>query len=212
VASSEPSSDLLTLLRSFNPDFLFDLPEHDEVRTIVLNWLKVCPATQSANIISICLQESQPLPEDLIQLWEDYQFMAYCEQIWIDAQFEDRQFEVTSSDRDHSYQILSQASPSLIRILQAIRFIPWDGLIPSGYLFKIHFRLDFSWNELRTVISSLRSLIHDEGEELMRKLLIVSLDPTLFPVHFDLIMHDLACGSLRVIQRILRGELIKNMM
>jgi hypothetical protein len=54
VASCEPSSDLITLLRSFNPDFLFDQPEElDELIAVVLDWLKVCPVTQSANIIVI---------------------------------------------------------------------------------------------------------------------------------------------------------------
>jgi hypothetical protein len=209
VASCEPSSDLVTLLHFFNPDHLFEFlsdVSRDKIIDIVLNWLKVCPVTQSKNIIVIyiCFQKSQPLPEDLIQLWEDYQFMDYCEQIWI----QHREPEVTWSDRDHCSQILSQACPSLIRILQAIKF-----LHPKSYshLFHIHFLLDFSWDELRKAICSLRSLIHDE-EELFMKLLIVALDPTLFPVPFDLMMWDLACGSLHVMQRILRGELIKNIM
>jgi hypothetical protein len=37
--------------------------------------------------------------------------------------------------------------------------------------------------------------------------LIVALDPTLFPVLFNSIMRDLACGSLRVMHQVLRGEL-----
>jgi hypothetical protein len=56
VASSEPSSDLVILLRSFNPDLFFtqavdDKPE--ELISMVLNWLKVCPVTQFANTIII---------------------------------------------------------------------------------------------------------------------------------------------------------------
>jgi hypothetical protein len=127
--------------------------------------------------------------------------------IWLHAK--EIGLEATSSDRDHCSRILSQASSSLIRIVQAIRFIP-----PYFYgailLLKIHFLLDFSWDELRIAICSLRSLICDEGKDLMRKLLIVALDPTFFPVPFDSLMWDLAHGSLRVMQRILRGELLKN--
>jgi hypothetical protein len=74
-------------------------------------------------------------------------------------------------------------------------------------LFQIHFLLDFSWDELRTAICSLR----DEEEGLLTKLLIVALDTTLFPVPLNPLMWDLACGSLRVMQQMIRGELIKNM-
>jgi hypothetical protein len=152
-----------------------------------------------------CFQKGQPLAEDLIQLWEDYQFMDHFELIW----YKDRQLEDTWSDRNYCHQILLQSSPSLIKILQAIKFLQRDG---DSLLFQIHFLLDFSWDELRTSICSLRSLIHNEEDELLIKLLIVALDPTLFPVPFDLIMWDFACGSLHVMQQILRGELIKNIM
>jgi hypothetical protein len=77
----------------------------------------------------------------------------------------------------------------------------------SWVLFEIHFLLDFSWDELRMAICSLSSLIYNEEDGLLSKLLIVALDPILFSVPFDLIVWDLACGSLRVMQRILWGEL-----
>jgi hypothetical protein len=161
---------------------------------------------QSTNIIviQIYFQKSQPQPKDLIQLWEDYQFIDYCEQIWI----EDRALEVTWSDRDHCSHILSQASPTLVRILHTIRFIilQWHD---TWVLCQIHFLLNFSWDELRTAICSLRSLIHDKEEGILNTLSTVALDPTLFPLPFDLIMWDLACGSLHVMQQILRGELDK---
>jgi hypothetical protein len=138
--------------------------------------------------------------------------MDECEQIWMDALSKDRQLEVTWSDQDHSHQILLQAFPSIIRILQVIRFTPPDVLNSKhvfSTLFKIHFLLDFSWDELRTAICSLRSLIGEEGEGFVRNLFIVALDPTLFPVPLDLIVWDFACGSLHVMQRILRGEFAK---
>jgi hypothetical protein len=132
--------------------------------------------------------------------------MNSCEKIWLQAK--EIGIEATSSDREHCSRILSQA-PSLIKILQVIKFLQGDITPP---LFQIHFMLDFSRDELRTAICSLRSLICDEEEGFLSKLLNVALDPTIFPVHFDLIMWELVCKSLRVMQRILNGELIKNLM
>jgi hypothetical protein len=106
---------------------------------------------------------------------------------------------------------LSQASPSLLRILQAIKFItypayhpyhPWEALI-----FKIHAFLDFSWDELRMGFRSLRSLIGHEGNEFIRNMPIFASEMALSPVH---LLWDLTCGSLRVMRRILSGELDKH--
>ncbi|KAJ6499823.1 hypothetical protein DFH09DRAFT_1102896 [Mycena vulgaris] len=177
IASSEPSSDLVTLLHSFNPEFLFGPLQGDREENLssILDWL----------------EQIQPLPEGLIQLWEDYRFMCYCEGIWCD----DKGTEVTGTDRDHYRQILSQAAPSLIKIFQAIEFlIPGDS--SRELLFKLHFLLDFTWSQ--------------EGRHI-RNVLIVALDPTLFPVRFDSITWDLTCGSLRVMVRILSGEVNKQM-
>lgn len=41
IASSEPSSNLLTLLRSFNPELLFKRLDSDVIVDMVLNWLTV---------------------------------------------------------------------------------------------------------------------------------------------------------------------------
>jgi hypothetical protein len=122
--------------------------------------------------------------------------MYYCEQRWTHASI----LKVTQSDQDHCRQILSQASPSLIRILQTIKVLQGWGLL------TIHFLLDFSWDELRTVICSLCSLMHNEREVLIRKLFIVALDPAHFPMPFGSIMWDLACVSLCFMQQTLRGE------
>jgi hypothetical protein len=126
--------------------------------------------------------------------------MNYCEEIWNEG----TDLELTSSDLDHCSQILSQAFSSLMRILQAMTFIP----LGLYQLFKIHFLLDLSWDELRTTICSLRPL-DNEGEGLMQKLLSVPLASTPFLVPVDSVMWDFACGSLRVMQRTLRGKLDK---
>jgi hypothetical protein len=73
-------------------------------------------------------------------------------------------------------------------------------------MFKIHILLDFSWDELRLVFCSLRSLVGNEGEELIRNMPIVALDMALSPTH---VSWDLTRGSLHVMRSILSGEVDK---
>jgi hypothetical protein len=70
-------------------------------------------------------------------------------------------------------------------------------------ILKIHTLMDFSWDELRMAFCSLRSLMLHEGEELIRIMPIVALDMALSRAPF---LWDLTCGCLRVMQRILSGE------
>jgi hypothetical protein len=56
VVSSEPSSMLVSLLRSFNPDFLFHFSfayNGNEATEMVLEWLKVRPTAQFININNV---------------------------------------------------------------------------------------------------------------------------------------------------------------
>ncbi|KAF7369296.1 hypothetical protein MVEN_00257400 [Mycena venus] len=189
IASAEPTPDLVTQLHSFNPDFLFNhlYMDSNEIINLILNWLKT----------------SQPLPEDSIQLWEDYRFMCHCDAKWSNHE----EVRIARKSRDYYCQVLSQALPTLVKILQAVESIPLDG---SSVLFKIHILLDLSWEELKTAICPLQSLaVHDrEGCTTEPS---VALNPTLFPAHLDSILWDLTCGSLRVILRILKGELERYM-
>jgi hypothetical protein len=213
VVSSEPSSTLIFLLHSFNPDFLFGFSPVNLIAAVdkVLEWLKVCHTAQfrTVNNVEFLLQRSRPPPTDLIQLWEDYRFMAHCEHIW--DQDRGRENQVTEEDRGHCRQILSQVSPSLLRILQIIKFITYPAYhlyYPSQTLIsKIHVLLDFSWDELRMAFCSLRSLILHEGEELIRIMPIVALDMVISPAH---LLWDLTCGGLCVVRRILSGEVDKH--
>ncbi|KAJ7737215.1 hypothetical protein B0H14DRAFT_497334 [Mycena olivaceomarginata] len=203
IASSEPTPGLITLLHAFNPDFLFYNTESSsrEIANVILDWLK----------------QDRPIPKDLIQVWEDYDFMLYCELAWK----LETEIEVTAEDWDQSHKILLQASPSLIRILQAVFLIqppPTDHDIypevmhtKETFLCKIHMMLNISWGELRTVLCSLRPLIHG-GEQLIKTMLIVALDPTLFPPCFDSILWALACGSLNAIQQLLSSEIDNRIM
>jgi hypothetical protein len=134
--------------------------------------------------------------------------MFYCETIW----FQDSRgrIQVTEKDRDHCHQILSQTSPSLLRILETIKFITYPEFHPAyppeALIFKIHALLNFSWDELRMAFCSLRSLIGHEGGGLIRNMPIVAFDMALSPAA---LLWDLTCGCLCVMRRILSGEVDK---
>jgi hypothetical protein len=213
VVSSEPLSSLLSLLRSFNPDFLFHFSLTNNVNKaaeMVLEWLKVRPTAQFIKIVITMLknQRSWPLPTDLIQLWEDYRFMAYCENIW--DKDRGRKIQVTEEDRGHCHQILSQVSSSLTRILQAIAIITYPVYHPyyppEAVIFRVYALLNFSWDELRMAFCSLRSLIGHEGDGFIRNIPIVALDMALSPAS---LLWDLTRGWLRLMWRILSGKVDK---
>jgi hypothetical protein len=133
--------------------------------------------------------------------------MVYCETIW----YQDRHKEIQVTDEDWGYchQILSQVSPSLTRILQAIAIItsiqPFHAPLEI-LIFQIHTLLDFSWDELRMAFCFLRSLIGHEGDGFIRNMPKVAFDMALSPSH---LLWDLTCGGLCVMRRILSGEVDK---
>jgi hypothetical protein len=151
------------------------------------------------------------MPNDLILVWEDYGFMVYCQTAWNLPS----QVQATTEERDKAHRILSEASPSLIRILQAVFLTFHPGHVYGSNVYtreeslsKIHTRLDVSWDELRTVICSVRPLIGDKPKQRFIQIMsIVALDQTLFPSHFDSLLWDLASGSLHVFWQVVSGEL-----
>ncbi|KAF7330634.1 NACHT domain-containing protein [Mycena sanguinolenta] len=184
IISSEPSSDLISLLCSFDPEPLFRYHPRHEIIDGVLNWLK----------------KSQPLPEDLIQVWQEYKFMDYFESI-----VAPEADQVTQEDWNRSYQVLSQASPLLLRILRAGTLIYKRHSDPTGtffVLFDIHFLLDISWDELRMAICSLRSFT--DGE--IANIFVVAKESARSAANFGPLMLDLTRGALRLVQKVLRAE------
>ncbi|KAF7330605.1 NACHT domain-containing protein [Mycena sanguinolenta] len=178
MISSKPSSGLISLLRSFNPVWLFRHHSCREIIDSVLNWLK----------------KSQPFPEDLIQVWREYRFMQYFASVAACI----APTQVNQVDQNRSYQVLSQASPLLLRILQAGTSInPYMPL-----LFQIHFFLDISWNELRTAICSLRSFMDSE----IVILFIVAKKSATIAANFNSLVLDFTRGALRFVQKVLRAE------
>ncbi|KAJ7489238.1 hypothetical protein FB451DRAFT_685415 [Mycena latifolia] len=110
LTSALPSPGLLSLLRSLNPDFLFHKSDREfegHVDT-VLAWLK----------------KAQPLPQDLIQRWEDYRFMRSCDNTWSSCNPKSAfKFGSTYPESQRTLEILLRASPHLSQILLAYRAI-----------------------------------------------------------------------------------------
>lgn len=150
-------------------------------------------------------QDIQPPPHGLIQLWEDYDFMKWCDHIWSHNR--------VIGESQNSCHVLVEQSPQLLRILHAITVFhaascPEVPVFCGGLsvLLQIHVLLDFSWEELRTVLCPLRKIIGEDDEGL-EALLILASDSICFPKsHFDSILQDLARGSLRLMKQITRDE------
>jgi hypothetical protein len=83
---------------------------------------------------------------------------------------------------------LSQASPALIRILQVIEFIGHHMGQMSHFLLKIHILLGLSWEELRAMFYSLRTLLGEDQYRFIEDMSIVALDPILSPVSSESIL------------------------
>ncbi|KAF7347052.1 putative nwd2 protein [Mycena venus] len=176
ITSTEPSSDLLPLVQSMNPDFLFCFAEQQESADF-LCWLK----------------KFNPRSEGLIRLWEDFTFMLLCDMVWRSTVSTEEQESNTCHD------ILVQTSPQLIRILYASRIIPYaeDTYVP-GILFRIHFLLGVSWDDLSAAICPLRRIVGQEWAQLQR-LVTCNLDETFFTrADSNSILMELATGALRV--------------
>ncbi|KAJ7483570.1 hypothetical protein FB451DRAFT_1393659 [Mycena latifolia] len=107
IASVAPSPDLAYLLQSFNPDFLFASSELRLIR-------------QSVGLILHWLEKIHPLPGDLIQRWQDYRFMAFCDYYWSHP-ICDYYWSHPICSRSHQRPEVaaSIASPELIRVLHA---------------------------------------------------------------------------------------------
>ncbi|KAJ6504087.1 hypothetical protein C8R47DRAFT_176894 [Mycena vitilis] len=201
IAVSPPCAELVTLLESLNPDFLFHQSSNQQFRRLA----------QNPEMIVEWLKRSQPTPEATIQLWEDYRFMLSCESVWsyptragLFLPQHPEENEVTEQDRDNYRQLLARSLPSTVRILQAVKFIPdpWNTI----GIFKLHLLLEVPWDQLRTAICSLRSLVCEDI-----RVVFVALDPCIFPGLFGSLMLDLARGHLIVMLRIHNGELARHL-
>ncbi|KAJ6465456.1 hypothetical protein C8R45DRAFT_496098 [Mycena sanguinolenta] len=127
IVSLPPSgalAELFPLIGSINPDYIFD-PTTDPCAYFrdIVPWLKNTPSEA---------------PADVIQLWEDYEFMFSIEQIFYDRRRLDPSVEHTVSP-----------SPELLRILLSMRLLQHP-------LWALPAKLDLTWTDLRVTLCSLR--------------------------------------------------------
>ncbi|KAF7328549.1 NACHT domain-containing protein [Mycena venus] len=191
VESVEPSPKLETLLHSFNQDILFyhqslmDLSQ----RLRFLNWLK----------------KFNPLPLDLIRLWEDYEFML-SDDVWDTC----RTIVQPGPSRNHP-TVLSDISLPLLQLLYAYRLLLPDERGERWNRYKLHLLLDLPVAELRTMFCPLRTIVSEEqhqNQDHMRKPFIFNSGLTpLRKSELESLIWDLACGGLRVLKGVLSGEL-----
>jgi hypothetical protein len=136
----------------------------------------------------ISVQDIQPSLVGLIELWEDYNYMSLCGDMWC-------QHVHPSNKPDflHNYTgILTQGPPQLLRILQACRIGP--SRPPFTFVRLV---LDLSWAEMREAICYLRPVIGEDKGGLWE--LFYYAPPPLFP--------DIAYDYLRAMRFIVEHEL-----
>ncbi|KAJ7085043.1 hypothetical protein C8R44DRAFT_821646, partial [Mycena epipterygia] len=188
IISVKPSPDLVSLLQSLNPDFLFSilsrLDSRSDILNAVLGWL----------------DEIHPCAQGLLELWEDYDFMLRCDYIW--------SYQSTSSSHlisyDYDYgKILSQAPSQLLKILHSFAITQGNNgtmFVRSLSLVSTHFLLDLSWDELRKSICPLWKIMGKYKGKLDELLIYnYASDSSLCPKPAS-IFSDLSRGYLRVMR------------
>ncbi|KAJ7085046.1 hypothetical protein C8R44DRAFT_862213 [Mycena epipterygia] len=188
IISVKPSPDLVSLLQLLNPDFLFSMLSREnslsDIANAVLGWL----------------EEILPRPQGLLELWEDYAFMLRCDEVWKSTR-EHLPFH------EHKYgEILSKVPLQLLGILRACTITKGNyWFIHTSSLVRIHFLLDFSWDELKKAICPLRKIM-DKYPGKLDELLTYASDPRLY-LKAASIVWDLSRGYLRVMRSLLDYKL-----
>ncbi|KAJ7214088.1 hypothetical protein GGX14DRAFT_444977 [Mycena pura] len=189
ITSAQPSPNLVELLCCVNPDFIFRHALFDSERRRIrriLDWFK----------------EVQPFPpKDLIQLWEDYNFMSLCADIWMEAT------EKTTTNEEEIHHVVSQISPELIRILHAYPLLYNRALGQHPALDEIRLVLDCSWDELRTVICPLRVSVGEDERALKALFLSVSYRTRIHELHSSPTLGDMAAGAMQVMTNLTTHQL-----
>jgi hypothetical protein len=149
------------------------------------------------------------LPEGLIDVWEDFNFIKQCNGIW--------SFGVPSSEakESHNYsEILSQASPQLSRILQAYRLTfnhhnryfrvrdRYFQVRDCDFLLNIRILLNLPWDELRRAICPLREIIGDDDRGIWALLDLTSDPAPPRTPHCGSILWDITFGYLSVVRAV----------
>jgi hypothetical protein len=159
------------------------------------------------------IQKSNPLSEDLINVWENYAFMAL---------FEESSHPTNVAKEPQSTNVfgaVSQKSPQVKRILHAyILFANCTSTSDSfrrsdsfgmgrRILLRIRILLGLSWDELKAAICPLRDIVCDDTLR-VTELLTLNSNETFFQrVDSDSLLLELQRGGLLAIQAATDREL-----
>ncbi|KAJ7856192.1 hypothetical protein B0H14DRAFT_2753104 [Mycena olivaceomarginata] len=147
MASIPPSADFVPRIQLINPDFVFCERISGESIQQFLLWLK----------------KIDTVPKDLIQRWEDYQFMQLYEHFQSNVMFKVQTGRWMPSSESDCQKILRSCrkllpqSPHLIRFLQITGLLIPDGGCPG--LLDLRVIVHLSWEDIRGCICSLRPLV-----------------------------------------------------
>ncbi|KAJ6496324.1 hypothetical protein C8R45DRAFT_985607 [Mycena sanguinolenta] len=157
ITSLPPSDELLSLIQKMNPDYVFELwPNMNGL----IPWLTNIPQ----------------VPEDLVQLWKDYEYMSFFVQTVSTAKSAP---SPPSTSQYSAEGILSQV-PGLLSLLQALLLV----VDTTGCLRQIRMLLQLAWDDLRSTLCALRPIIgsdHEMVRELVNHLLHRSVCGETYP-------------------------------
>lgn len=213
--------DLVTLIRSFNPHFLwcrciplrYGIPE-DEFKAdtisdveIFIKWLEV----RRALLGELCLystesdhgQKIPSFPAYILELWADYQFILVCDS------FITEPHESRPSDQEihaKSLAVLTQSQP-LIRIFQT-RHVLLTASLAVGWsptLTQIAFVSDVHWDDVVMSLRQLRPLVpedHVRPRRLNSLFVFMAQQPMsrLLPTDRSAVSRDIARAFIRAMK------------
>ncbi|KAF7378248.1 putative nwd2 protein [Mycena sanguinolenta] len=162
ITSLPPRTELLSPIKQLNPDYVFkrylDLEDFDKF----LQWLKKIPGA----------------PADLVELWEDYEYMSF-----VVKKFPVAKFYTTSNKSsvlpplDIVFQI-----PGMPRLLQILILVDTD--FPEWHVREIRPLTGLTWDDLKTTICALRPIVGrdvDKIRELAHHILHGSFFGEIYP-------------------------------
>lgn len=142
-----------------------------------------------------------PVPEDLLELWSDYQFIKSCDSII--GHFSDGDGSTNAPAEHmmrHWFEFLVQ-SPQLLRFLQ----VRWLAGEVQGWPItfnNLRVLLGVSWDDMRPIICPLRSSLEsaDDREENLRALSWVASCRFHMSSNWTTRCRDLARGLIRLLK------------
>ncbi|KAJ6526768.1 hypothetical protein B0H19DRAFT_1084349 [Mycena capillaripes] len=224
VIAQTPSMRFVPFIRRVNPDFIFCRQDLGDIRGFLL-WLKtIYPVPKDL------IQRWEDY--HFIRLYEDFQYNVAFE-LLEERNIEFPQgtdFEILAlslhsicalqarmNSRSHAFldafRVFLSQTPRLVRILQACQLLfPSDGMNPlvffENQLFRLRIVLNLSWEDIGGCICSLRRFISQESDAFYTLFLTVPiiLQELDFIYPKAMVSRDLACGFIRLMQRIGDGD------